>query len=57
MDSGLHHRAIDVGDDIERAHILRRHYFDDGLEAVLLVARINPLGRIGDCEIASAGKA
>ncbi len=54
MNAGRHHRAVDVGDDIERARILRRHHLDDGLEAMLLVAGIDALGRIADGEIAPA---
>ena len=54
MDAGLDHRAVDVGDDVERARILRRHHLDDGLEAVRLVAGIDALGRIADGEIAPA---
>ena len=57
MDAGFHHRAIDLGDDIERARVLRRDDLGDRFEAVLLVARIDPLGRIADGEIAPARKA
>ena len=57
MDAGRHHRAIDIGDNIERAGVLRRHHLGDGFEAVSLVARIDALGRIADGEIAPAGEA
>ena len=57
VDAGLDHRTIDVGDDIERPRVLRRNHFDDGFEAVLLVARIDPLRRIADGEIASRREA
>ena len=54
MDAGVDHRAVDVGDDVERRAHPARHHLDDGLEAVLLVAGIDALGRIADGEIASA---
>ena len=47
------HRSVDIRDDIERAGVLRRDHLHDGLEAVLLVAGIDALGRIADGEIDS----
>ena len=43
VDAGLDHRPIDIRHDIERSRVLRGNHFDDGLETVLLVARIDPL--------------
>ena len=51
MDAGRDHRAVDVGDDVERRCVLPRHHLGDGLEAMRLVAGIDALGRIADREI------
>jgi hypothetical protein len=49
--AGDHHRAIDIGDDIHRSRILYGDDLGDGLEAMLLVAGIDALGRIAKIEI------
>jgi hypothetical protein len=49
--AGLDHRAVDLGDQIERPGVEARDDLDDGLEAVRLVAGIDALGRIADREI------
>ena len=51
MNAGRHDRSVDVSDNIERLRILRRDHLHDRLEAVLLVAGIDALGRISDREI------
>ncbi len=56
MDAGLHDRAIDLGDDAQRFVVLARYDLGDGLEAVLLVARIDALRRIADGEIRPAAQ-
>ena len=57
MDAGGDHRAVDVGDDVERPGILARDDLGDGLEAMQLVAGIDALGRIADGEIAAGDEA
>ena len=56
MNAGGDYRAVDVGDDVERAHILTGHNLGNGFEAVLFVTRVDTLGRIADGEIVAANK-
>ena len=42
MDAGFDHRAICLGDDLQRSFVLSGHHFGDSFEAVLLIAWIDP---------------
>ena len=43
VNAGCHDGAIHLGNDVQSTCILRRHHLADGLEAVLLVPRIDTL--------------
>ena len=51
MNAGFHHRAVSIGNDVERLRILRRNHFRDRFQAMLLVAGVDALRRIAYVEI------
>ena len=51
MHARLHHRGVEVGHLLQRRGVVARDHLQDLREAVLLVARVDALGRIADVEI------
>jgi hypothetical protein len=53
MNTGCHHRTIDVGDNVEAALILRGYHLHNRFKAMVFVTGIDALGRITDGKIAA----
>ena len=51
VDAGVDDRAVRVGDALERRRVLARDDLHDALERVLLVARVDALGRVAELEV------
>ena len=54
VNAGADHRSVDIRHDVKRSGILRRDHLGNRFEAVLLVAGIDPLGRITDGKVYSS---
>src|SRR5215472_16408385 len=56
MDTGFDHCSICLGDYLQRLVVLSGNHFSNRFEAVLLVARIDPFGRVAEREILAAAQ-